>query len=601
MYQYNSAYESESSGYNSDGENIKRISKTQLFNINKITPIKISMAKYSKFTVPKENKTYKQICYPKEYNLQPQQKFLAEYINPKTNNKSVLVFHKIGSGKTCAAIRIAEVWKNKRKIIAVMPASMLEAFRTELRSQCANYLSEEERKLLDSLHPRSREVQQILKESNKKIDKYYEIYSFNKFVSLLEGNKINFRNKLLIIDEIQNMVSEQGKYYEVLHDSLQRAPADLRIVIMSATPIFDKPIEIALTFNLLRIPMQFPIGIEFEKVFVNKIKTKGDKYIFEAKNLDVFKNMIKGYVSYYSGAPPIAFPEERVKFVKCEMNDFQYRTYLTVMRKEYDANKLKEVKNKIFTYGTVKDLQNNFFFGSRVVSNIAFPNQNIGMKGVRSFRGKALTTDLYKYSTKFVKILQKIKHSPGPVFVYSNFKEEGGLLSFTHVLDANGYSDYVVDGEGTNRYALWTSDESPKAKEALRTIFNSPDNMKGKRIKIIVGSPSIKEGVSLFNVRQVHILDIAWNWSRMMQIIGRGSRYCSHKLLPLEKRFVNIYIYIATHPKEKETIDQYMYKLSVRKQHLINQFTKAMKESAIDCKLFYNANKKWENNFKCDA
>lgn len=57
--------------------------------------------RYKNYTIPKKKKTFKQICYPSEYKLQPQQKFLAKYVNPDTPYKGILVFHRIGAGKTC--------------------------------------------------------------------------------------------------------------------------------------------------------------------------------------------------------------------------------------------------------------------------------------------------------------------------------------------------------------------------------------------------------------------------------------------------------------------------------------------------------------------
>ena len=43
-------------------------------------------------------------------------------------------------------------------------------------------------------------------------------------------------------------------------------------------------------------------------------------------------------------------------------------------------------------------------------------------------------TNLKEYSIKFYKILKKIKKSNGPVFIYSNFKEYGGIKSFVKIL-----------------------------------------------------------------------------------------------------------------------------------------------------------------------
>jgi siroheme synthase (precorrin-2 oxidase/ferrochelatase) len=81
-----------------------------------------------------------------------------------------------------------------------------------------------------------------------------------------------------------------------------------------------------------------------------------------------------------------------------------------------------------------------------------------------------------------------------------------------------------------------------------------------------------------------------WNMSRMLQIIGRAVRFCSHKDLPKRKRNVKTYLYLATHPNEEKTVDQYIWKLAQKKSKLINVFEKALKEVAIDCSIFKNAN-----------
>jgi superfamily II DNA or RNA helicase len=118
-------------------------------------------------------------------------------------------------------------------------------------------------------------------------------------------------------------------------------------------------------------------------------------------------------------------------------------------------------------------------------------------------------------------------------------------------------------------------------------------------IKILLGSPSIKEGVSLLRVEQVHIMEPYWNLSRILQIIGRAIRYCSHKDMPRNRRFVNVYLYLTVH-KDIDTIDKYIWLLAKRKSKLIESFETALKEMAIDCNLFYKRNVyKDEKGYKC--
>ena len=108
-------------------------------------------------------------------------------------------------------------------------------------------------------------------------------------------------------------------------------------------------------------------------------------------------------------------------------------------------------------------------------------------------------------------------------------------------------------------------------------------------MKIILGSPAIKEGITLLRVSEVHIIEPYWNLSRIDQVMGRAVRFCSHKDLPKKDRYVDIYIYLATYPEEK-TIDKYIASLAKNKDRIINEFEKALKETSVDCQLNKNIN-----------
>jgi superfamily II DNA or RNA helicase len=186
-------------------------------------------------------------------------------------------------------------------------------------------------------------------------------------------------------------------------------------------------------------------------------------------------------------------------------------------------------------------------------------------------------------------MINKINKTSGKIFVYSNFKEYAGLRSFVRILEAFGYKNYADNGIGRKRFAIWSGDESNEVKDEIKYVFNQKSNSDGSKIKIMLGSPSIKEGVSLLRVEQVHIMEPYWNMSRMLQIMGRAVRFCSHKDVPKNKRYVQIYLYLSTYPNVK-TIDQYIWALANEKNKLIEQFELALKETALDCKLFYNHN-----------
>jgi len=550
---------------------------------------------YKNYKIPNKKSTAESYCKPKEFTLQPPQLFLPNYINPKTPYKSILIYHRIGAGKTCAAIQIAEKWKNEKKIIFVLPASLKGNLKSELRGQCGNYLTDKERKNLEKLDPKDKEYKEIIKKSDKRIEEYYEIYSYNKFIESVQHNEINLKNKILIIDEIQNMVSETGTYYKELYDLIQSSSNNLRIILLSATPMFDKPVEIALTMNLLNIPEKMPIGKDFEKLFI-KEKEKNDKIFYEVQNMDKFKEYIKGYVSFFNGAPSYTFPEMTVKYVQCEMSEFQYDVYKRILKKEDINLNINPSKEEVIN---AKDLPNNFYIGARFVSNIVYPNKKVGDEGLISLTPKKIRENLQDYSCKFDKIMTNIKKAKGKVFIYSAFKEHAGLKSLVKILEAFGYKNFQTNGSGKKRFAVWSGDETSNEKDEIKEIFNRNDNLYGNKLKIILGSPSIKEGVTLKAVRTVHVIEPYWNQSRLDQVIGRASRFCSHIGLPEEERNVKVYVYISTHKDEITTVDEYIKKLSETKTKIIKQFEKAIKEASIDCRLNKFANETDEEKIQC--
>ena len=548
---------------------------------------------FKPYEIKDKDLTLDDICYPPKFKLQIPQQFVKEFMNTDTPYKGLLLFHQIGAGKTCAAISIAENFKKTKNVLVVTPASLMGNFYKELHSECAGeeYLKPDDRNVLNELSPISVKYSEMIKKVNKKIDKYYTILSYNKFVEKLQKKRIKLDNTILIIDEVQNVVSEHGTFYKTIYEAIRKAPNDLRIVLLSGTPIFDKPLEIGLTLNLLKLSKEFPIGVKFNDMFLETKKLKSGEIKYKPINLDKFKDLAKGYVSYYRGAPPVAFPKANINIIKCTMSDYQYKSYKTVATDEGP-----------FRTGDILTLPNNFFIGSRIISNIAFPKKGINKDGYNLLdNDKLLMSNLKKYSIKFYKILKKIKKSEGPVFIYSNFKEYGGLKSFIKVLEYHKFKNYKDFGEGVKRFALLTGDEKHEMKEEIKNVYNQMDNADGSKLHIILGSPAIKEGISLLRVSEVHILEPYWNWSRLNQVIGRAVRFCSHKDLPKKYNYVDIYLYISDHPDDEMTIDKYILNMAYNKSKIISKFELALKESAIDCKLNYfgNVHKKNEH-IKCD-
>ena len=97
------------------------------------------------------------------------------------------------------------------------------------------------------------------------------------------------------------------------------------------------------------------------------------------------------------------------------------------------------------------------------------------------------------------------------------------------------------------------------------------------------------EGISLKNVRYVHITEPYWHPVRIHQVIGRARRICSHSELPKELQTVEVFLYlmkfteeqletmaidIKLHDRSKNdktrviTSDEFLYEISQIKENL---------------------------------
>lgn len=136
--------------------------------------------------------------------------------------------------------------------------------------------------------------------------------------------------------------------------------------------------------------------------------------------------------------------------------------------------------------------------------------------------------------------------------------------------DPQGYLPHKFE-QGV--YSLYLQKGSDKSRNEENEIIKDTINKYGKLIKFVVGSKIIGEGVNLYNVRQVHLLDPWHNNTVSYQARGRAIRNCSHKELPVKEpvhgakmRTVTVYEYCATVPEYFPEQDSYCDK--VRKQWL---------------------------------
>jgi hypothetical protein len=183
--------------------------------------------------------------------------------------------------------------------------------------------------------------------------------------------------------------------------------------------------------------------------------------------------------------------------------------------------------------------------------------------------------------------------------MYSNYVRMEGLEVIKLYLSYFGYSSFKdKSGKDYHRYTEFHGSIPMDERNRNKRYFNVPDNKDGKIIKIILISPAGSEGISLKNVRQVHVLEPYWNEVRINQLIGRAVRQCSHADLPMKERYVDVYRYLAIRKNNKETTDENIQNLANRKDELIGSFLTTLKEAAVDCELFKNHNIE-NNEYRC--
>jgi len=209
--------------------------------------------------------------------------------------------------------------------------------------------------------------------------------------------------------------------------------------------------------------------------------------------------------------------------------------------------------------------------------------------------------ELHKCSAKFLHVIFNIIRSPGPVLVYTNYVLMEGLQIFKIYLKYFGFTSMTAKSGGLDgfRYTEYHGGIDEKQRAANRDMYNEKENSHGNLCKIMMISPAGAEGISLFNVRQVHLIEPYWHEVRMMQMIGRALRMCSHKDLPLSERHVDVYRYKSVRANDgKWTADQRIEDLARGKEGLIQSFLDPIKEVAVDCVLNRNHNS-IVNDHKC--
>jgi hypothetical protein len=213
-------------------------------------------------------------------------------------------------------------------------------------------------------------------------------------------------------------------------------------------------------------------------------------------------------------------------------------------------------------------------------------------------------------------------------FVYSN-SVRIGVRTFQEVLNHNGYVEYDSSGKYTllattrhyrynityeewkqNRRGIETfepstylivtgsvedMETSKEVNDAIDEVFNNIENVSGRYIKLLIGSPVMSEGITLENVKQVHVLEPFYHLGRNDQIVGRAVRHCKHYNVTTEANptpTVDVYKYCVTLKgrSNEPSTEEVLYEKGEQKYALVKRIEYLLKQVSVDCPINHNNN-----------
>jgi Helicase conserved C-terminal domain/Type III restriction enzyme, res subunit len=593
------------------------------------------------------------------FEISSHQLFVKSFLSFLTPYNSLLLYHGLGTGKTCSAIGAAEDMRQylkqfniNKSIIIVASPNVQENFKLQLFDEnrlvetngewefkgcVGNAIINEINPTAIKNYPRDKVIRQI----KTIISKNYTFLGYIQFANLIENlskdiNKLKneFNGRLVIVDEYHNMRTtiemndaknaidgkmkgKKQKQTAYQLDMLVENAENLRLLLLSATPMYNSYKEIIWTLNLLNKNDKRPL-IKERDIF----EVDGN---FKEGGVEKLISASRGYISFVKGDNPYIFPfrvypqNPVEKLPKIQLNGISIseKDKLHVLKSQITMLDIKDKQNSVYQYildYTVKkddnfETMSGFKYTDLQLPiqslNIAYPFPNEdddieietgdsdnprfpltslvgtdGLKRIMSYNDTSSKKNefVYKsgydkffsiknigdYSCKIKNICDKIISSVGVVLVYSSYLD-GGLIPLALALEELGiqridktrnlFKTPPVAYSGMS-YAMITGDTriSPNNSEEVN-ICTKLDNMNGDLVKVIMITNAGAEGIDLKYIRQVHIMDPWYNMNRIEQIIGRAVRNFSHKDLPFEFRNVELFLYTTRLPPNEDNVE----------------------------------------------
>ena len=282
------------------------------------------------------------------FELSPHQIFVKNFLSYHTPYNGLLLYHGLGTGKTCSAIGIAEEMRsyikqigfgsnNIKKIIIIASPNVQDNFKTQLFDE--SKLKQENgiwridgclgNALLNEINPSERNEMsraKIIENIKRIINKYYVFYGYTKFGNVvkdeIEYKRIHvtdetiknqykikkikqiFEDRLIIIDEAHNIRDSDDNGNREVHNQLKdiaKYTRNLKLLLLTGTPMYNNYDEIIWISNLLNLNDKRDGTLKVNDIF-------GSDGSFKSDGKDKLIERLTGYISYVKGENPYTFP-----------------------------------------------------------------------------------------------------------------------------------------------------------------------------------------------------------------------------------------------------------------------------------------------------
>jgi len=283
-----------------------------------------------------------------DFELAPHQIFIRNFLSFQTPYNSLLLYHGLGSGKTCSAISVAEEMRDyviqmgiTSQIFIVASPNVQENFKVQLFDERKlkliegmwNIRSCTGNKFLKEINPmimKGLSREKVITQINRLINTYYQFFGYLAFANYIQKKgdvsdltitdnkkikvekqrrlKKEFTNRLIIIDEVHNIrVTDDNKDKRVANDLMElieNVPT-IRLLLLSATPMFNSFKEIIWLVNLMNANDRRST-IDVKDVFNKDGSFKA--VAGKESGKDLLERKATGYISFVRGENPYTFP-----------------------------------------------------------------------------------------------------------------------------------------------------------------------------------------------------------------------------------------------------------------------------------------------------